>query len=61
MTIPANAFPNEGAYLIGVAGLSNSDPDSMVEMNIALSPLFAGQFGFDVVCVPDCLTVAQSQ
>ena len=54
VTIPANAFPNEGAYLIGVAGLSNSDPDTMVEMNIALSSLSAGQFGFDVVCVPDC-------
>lgn len=61
VSIPANAFPNDGAYLIGVAGLNNSVPETMTEMNIALSSLSAGQFGFDLVCVPDCITVAQSQ
>lgn len=43
VVIPASAFPEPAAYVVGVAGLRTSERDDLVEVNPFLSALMAGQ------------------
>ena len=50
--IPAEAFPQVGPYLIGVAGIrTTTGRDSIEGMNTALSTMMAGQLRFEPVAV----------
>jgi hypothetical protein len=49
--IPASAFPAEGVYVVGIAGLVGTKAPDLVEVNTALSNLSAGQFAFRAVSV----------
>ena len=44
--IPAEAFPSESVYVIGVAGLAYSTGDDVENMNTLLSSLMAGKMTF---------------
>jgi hypothetical protein len=59
VVIPGDAFAAEGIYLVALSALVSTDGVNMDNMNTALSSMLAGQIAFDVVCVPDCATVAQ--
>jgi hypothetical protein len=48
--IPPEAFPWDGAYAIGVAGLAVSQVDDFTEVNTSLSTLMAGKFAFMAAC-----------
>lgn len=56
--IPGDSFSEEGVYAIALSALVTADSDSMVELNTVLSSLMTGKVAYDVICVPDCLTVA---
>lgn len=45
-TVPGSAFPKDGAYLVGVAGLVRADDSTFDNMNTALSSMLAGQILF---------------
>lgn len=49
--IPASAFPTEGVFVIGVAGLVGTTSADLVEVNTALSNVSAGQMVFRAVTV----------
>jgi len=51
LDLPASAFPAEGAYGVGVAGLLAADVERFEDVNPALTNLLAGQFHFKVICV----------
>ena len=51
--IPSEAFPEEGIYVIGIAGLETSGPDDLSGINTALSTFVAGKFRFVKVCTDD--------
>ncbi|MEZ4316038.1 MAG: hypothetical protein R3F61_00970 [Myxococcota bacterium] len=42
ITIPGEAFPDDGVYAVGVAGLVNTDPADLSEMNTGLSSIVSG-------------------
>jgi hypothetical protein len=42
VTIPAEAFPDEGVFMVGVAGMVNTDPADLSEMNTGLSSVVSG-------------------
>ncbi len=44
--IPAEAFPTEGAYAVGVAGMLHSEGADVENMNTLLSSLMAGKMRF---------------
>lgn len=50
VSIPGTAFPGEGLYAVGVAGMQVADPDSFEEVNTALSAFVAGRYRFGTVC-----------
>lgn len=50
VTIPADAFPEESVYAVGVAGTWNAGTDTFDNINKALSSGFAGRFRFVTVC-----------
>ena len=43
LVIPKNAFPAEGIYLMGIAGLNETDDENLTDLNSALSKFFYGQ------------------
>ena len=54
--IPADAFPNQTVYMVGVAGMVHTTEDDITEMNTALSKFMAGQMVFSVTStieIPD--------
>lgn len=51
LDLPASAFPTEGVYGVGVAGLLAADVENFEDVNPALTNLLAGQFHFKVICV----------
>lgn len=48
--IPAEAFPGESVYAVGVAGTWNSDVETFEGVNVALTTGFAGMFRFETTC-----------
>jgi hypothetical protein len=50
VTIPADAFPEESVYAVGVAGTWNAGTDTFENVNKALSSGFAARFRFVTVC-----------
>ncbi len=42
VTIPAEAFPDEGIFMVGVAGMVNTDSADLTEMNTGLSSVVSG-------------------
>lgn len=50
--IPGEAFPNSGAYVIGISGLTTSQADKLDNMNTALSNIAAGKMRLYPVAVP---------
>lgn len=55
VTIPATAFPDEGIYLVGVAGMINTDAADLDEMNTALSSVLSGKmrmYGVSTMTLP---------
>ena len=42
ITIPATAFPDEGIFMVGVAGMVNTDAADLDEMNTGLSSVISG-------------------
>ena len=44
--IPGEAFPEEGAYAVGVAGLDHNDPSTIVNLNTLASTVMAGKLRF---------------
>jgi hypothetical protein len=51
--IPGDAFADEGAYAVGVAGLNHSDPGSIENLNTFASTIMAGKIRFYPVGVFD--------
>jgi len=51
--IPAEAFANEGYYILGVAGMVVSNSSSFENVNTALSTVMAGKLRFTDVCTDD--------
>ena len=51
--VPAKAFAAESYYLVGVAGMVVSSPDSFDNVNTALSTVMAGKIRFADVCTDD--------
>ena len=47
--IPGSAFPRQGIYAVGVAGMQSADEDAFTEMNTGLSSFLAGQMSFYAV------------
>lgn len=45
--IPAEAFPGNGVYAIGVAGLVHTTSDDLSEMNTGLSTIMSGKMVFE--------------
>ncbi len=43
LVIPKNAFPREGLYLMGIAGLNETGDHNLTDLNSALSKFFFGQ------------------
>ena len=58
--LPATAFPEQGLYAVGVAGLRAAGSDDMDNINLLLSGMIAGKFAFTPVCVPDCYTLKKN-
>ena len=58
VVIPGDSFSEDGVYAIALSALVTADTDSMVELNTVLSSLMTGKVAYDVICVPDWLTVA---
>ena len=50
--IPGDAFPNSGAYVIGISGLTTSRTDQLDNMNTALSNIASGKMRLYPVAVP---------
>jgi hypothetical protein len=50
MEIPRTAFPEEGMYAVGVAGIYVSNPTTFEGVNTALSNMMAGKFKLEPVC-----------
>lgn len=48
--IPADAFPDESVYAVGIAGTWNADPETFEGVNVALTTGFAGRFRFVTTC-----------
>lgn len=48
--IPADAFPEESVYAVGIAGTWNADPETFEGVNVALTTGFAGRFRFVTTC-----------
>ena len=44
--VPAEAFPNQTLYLVGIAGMVHTTEDDIVNANTALSKFMAGQMHF---------------
>jgi hypothetical protein len=55
--LPGTAFPEDGIYAVGVAGLRAAGSGDMDNINLLLSGMIAGKFAFSPVCVPDCYTL----
>ena len=55
--LPGSAFPENGLYAVGVAGLRAAGSDDMDNINLLLSGMIGGKFAFTPVCVPDCYTL----
>jgi hypothetical protein len=51
--IPAEAFADEGYYIIGVAGMVVSNSSSFENVNTAVSTVIAGKLRFTDVCTDD--------
>jgi hypothetical protein len=49
--IPGDAFAEEGAYAVGVAGLNHSDPSSIENLNTFASTVMAGKIRFQPLAV----------
>jgi hypothetical protein len=47
--IPGDAFPGEGSFLVGVAGMELADPNSFSGINQTLSAFMAGRFSLHYV------------
>ena len=45
--IPADAFPGDGVYAVGVAGLVNTTSDDLTEMNTGISAIMSGKMVFE--------------
>jgi hypothetical protein len=43
LVIPKRAFPEEGLFLMGIAGLNETDDEDLTDLNSALSKFFFGQ------------------
>jgi hypothetical protein len=55
ITLPATAFPGEGVFAVGVAGMVNTDAADLTEMNTALSTVMMGKmrlYGVSTVALP---------
>ena len=52
VTIPGSAFPGSGAYLVGVAGMENTEANQLDGMNTVLSNVMAGKLVFSPTLVP---------
>jgi hypothetical protein len=48
--IPADAFPEESVYAVGIAGTWNAEPETFEGVNVALTTGFAGRFRFATTC-----------
>ena len=46
LEIPAEAFPGESLYAVGIAGIENADPESFDGVNILLTSFMAGKVTF---------------
>ncbi len=46
LEIPAEAFPTESVYAVGIAGIENADPESFDGVNILLTSFMAGKVTF---------------
>ena len=49
--IPAEAFPSNGVYAIGVAGLTHTVAEDLTEMNTALTSIMAGKMVFETATI----------
>jgi hypothetical protein len=59
VVIPGETFAEDGIYLISVGGVFSADTVDMTDINTAFSSLLAAQMAFDVVCVPQCITLPE--
>ena len=60
ITIPGEVFSQENAlYMVSIGGVIAADTVDMVEVNTAFSSLLAAQMAFDVICVPECITLPE--
>lgn len=50
LQIPADAFPEESIYAVGIAGTWSADPETFEGVNVALTTGFAGRFRFVTTC-----------
>ncbi|MEC7949051.1 MAG: hypothetical protein VX265_15890 [Myxococcota bacterium] len=48
--IPAEAFPDESVYAVGIAGTWNADAETFDGLNVALTTGFAARFRFATTC-----------
>jgi hypothetical protein len=55
VTIPADAFEQEGLYVIGLGGVVGAEKDDMDNVNTIFSSLLATKMALDIVCVPTCI------
>ncbi|MCO4743325.1 MAG: hypothetical protein KC912_00965 [Proteobacteria bacterium] len=49
--VPGEAFPNNGFYAVGVAGLTHTVAEDLTEMNTALTSIMAGKMVFETASV----------
>lgn len=49
IALPGSAFPGEGVFAVGIAGMTNSESQNTFNMNTALSSLMAGEMVFHAV------------
>jgi hypothetical protein len=59
VVIPGETFAEDGIYLISVGGVYSANTVDMTDINTAFSSLLAAQMAFDVVCVPQCITMPE--
>jgi len=52
LEIPGEAFPNSGAYVVGVSGLTTSRAEQLENMNTALSNVASGKMRLYPVAIP---------
>jgi len=46
LEIPADAFPSESLYAVGIAGIENADPETFENVNTVLTSFMAGKVTF---------------